>query len=701
MKNLEEKFKALCKEFDISPSKTLLEHLSIDDSCDGLLDFSSGDVTSEQAAVLGSLLSTSGDVKQLLLNDCLLSEDSLKALCLGLCLNTSVTQLELRGNNVRGPGTEHLATLLRKNRHLQTLTLEWNNLGLSPGSFKLFAEALRTNKSLKSLDLRSNQLDHQCAGHLARAVAGNRRLRHLDMRWNGIGVLGGRALVDALQANRTLVSCPVDGNALPPDLLHTIACRVRNNQELLESEEQKTAERSLLTAQIQDTERAGRREVEGVVRTLQTERASFSGLQADMNFQLGQLQEALDERKEAAERLASKLSAVEASLANTQAALTAAQQDKTELQEQVKTLQAELAAQKKANSEQLEHHKQVLERSRQEQEERSADQERRLTEERRGRLETERAAQEQRSRAEQLQQETLRLQATVGTLRDEIQAVSDREEQRRRAEAEAADELRRKEVAQVKEQAAVTCKNLQNQLRLGDEQRAALESQLQEASQRLYAASRETQDELAALRLRLKQQENDRCQALQAQIDHAHGQLSLVSQEKHELVTTNQRLQDKLRQAELENRSSKSEIECLMKELELKQREVQTAVARVRSDLQTELDRVEAEKTRHQQTEAALAETRTQLAQREEELERETRRRREEVRKLRDELKRRETEMIRHKQDELQRAAMLHSAFRNYFDASAPPRRRSGGARRESVAAAAEPTEEELPEDEL
>ena len=52
-----------------------------------------------------------------------------QALCLGLCLNTSVTQLELRGNNVRGPGTEHLATMLRKNRHIQTLTLEWNNLG--------------------------------------------------------------------------------------------------------------------------------------------------------------------------------------------------------------------------------------------------------------------------------------------------------------------------------------------------------------------------------------------------------------------------------------------------------------------------------------------------------------------------------------------------------------------------------------------
>ena len=35
---------------------------------------------------------------------------------------------------------------------------------------------------------------------------------------------------------------------------------------------------------------------------------------------------------------------------------------------------------------------------------------------------------------------------------------------------------------------------------------------------------------------------------------------------------------------------------------------MQAAVARVRSDLQAELDRVEAEKTKHQQTEAALAE---------------------------------------------------------------------------------------------
>ena len=40
-------------------------------------------------------------------------------------------------------------------------------------------------------------------------------------------------------------------------------------------------------------------------------------------------------------------------------------------------------------------------------------------------------------------------------------AAADREEQRRRAEAEAADELRRTELAQIREQAASSCKNMQ------------------------------------------------------------------------------------------------------------------------------------------------------------------------------------------------------------------------------------------------
>ncbi|XP_037081715.1 leucine-rich repeat-containing protein 45-like [Pollicipes pollicipes] len=163
--SFQEQFNLMCKEFNVEPASSITENLCISRT-DGRLDLSGSDVPTEQAAVLGNLLSTTADVTQLCLNDCLLSEDALKALCLGLCLNTSVELLELRGNNVRGPGTEHLATLLKKNGRLRALTLEWNNLGLSPPSFRVFADALRTNRGLTSLDLRSNQLDHQCAAYV-------------------------------------------------------------------------------------------------------------------------------------------------------------------------------------------------------------------------------------------------------------------------------------------------------------------------------------------------------------------------------------------------------------------------------------------------------------------------------------------------------------------------------------------------------
>ena len=51
------------------------------------------------------------------------------------------------------------------------------------------------------------------------------------------------------------------------------------------------------------------------------------------------------------------------------------------------------------------------------------------------------------------------------------------------------------------------------------------------------------------------------------------------------------------------------------------------------------------------------------------------------------------------RQDELQRAAMLHSAFRNYFNASSAAPRGSGAARRESAVDVADPPAEEYDDD--
>lgn len=44
----------------------------------------------------------------------------------------------------------------------------------------------------------------------------------LDLRWNNIGLIGGRALLNALDYNKTLVRLDLAGNNTPCDVLKSI-----------------------------------------------------------------------------------------------------------------------------------------------------------------------------------------------------------------------------------------------------------------------------------------------------------------------------------------------------------------------------------------------------------------------------------------------------------------------------------------------
>ena len=43
-----------------------------------------------------------------------------------------------------------------------------------------------------------------------------------DLRWNNVGLLGGRALLNALDYNKTLVKLELAGNTTPNDILRAI-----------------------------------------------------------------------------------------------------------------------------------------------------------------------------------------------------------------------------------------------------------------------------------------------------------------------------------------------------------------------------------------------------------------------------------------------------------------------------------------------
>ena len=82
--------------------------------------------------------------------------------------------------------------------------MEWNSLGVWEVSFATFCEGILSNSSLKSLDLRNNQIDHSGAKELSHAIRHNKFLHCLDLRWNVIGLVGGRSLLNAMQHNQSL-----------------------------------------------------------------------------------------------------------------------------------------------------------------------------------------------------------------------------------------------------------------------------------------------------------------------------------------------------------------------------------------------------------------------------------------------------------------------------------------------------------------
>ena len=71
------------------------------------------------------------------------------ALAAVLEANTTLTNLDLQGNNIGPAGAESLATALKTNRTLTNLDLFGNNIG--PTGAESLATALKTNTTLKQL----------------------------------------------------------------------------------------------------------------------------------------------------------------------------------------------------------------------------------------------------------------------------------------------------------------------------------------------------------------------------------------------------------------------------------------------------------------------------------------------------------------------------------------------------------------------
>ncbi|XP_071672767.1 leucine-rich repeat-containing protein 45 isoform X5 [Patagioenas fasciata] len=279
-----------------APQEPVLRRLRELGGARGRLDLAAQGLSLETCGALARLLPGAAPVTELALGDCGLSEEGAKLLLHGLCSNTTVKSLDLKGNNLRTVGAEALGKLLRQNKSIRSLILEWNSLGVWEEGFSFFCQGLGANNSLQRLDLRNNQINHQGAGELAMALKHNSSLQELDLRWNNIGLLGGRALLNCLHSNKTLKRLELAGNNVPSDILKAVEQAMDHNQErqtLLSETQNRTY---MLSKEVLSLKDEKTRQFLDLMDTIDKQREEIARSGRMSAAQVSQLQEALDEQ---------------------------------------------------------------------------------------------------------------------------------------------------------------------------------------------------------------------------------------------------------------------------------------------------------------------------------------------------------------------------------------------------------------------
>ncbi|XP_030894797.1 leucine-rich repeat-containing protein 45 isoform X5 [Leptonychotes weddellii] len=313
MEEFRHSYSRLCKESGAEPQETVLQQLQ--ELPRGRLDLATHSLTVDTCRALGKLLQKEALLTELILSDCMLSEEGATLLLQGLCAHTVVRFLDLKGNNLQAAGAEALGQLLRQNKSIQSLTLEWNNLGTWEDAFATFCGALAGNGTLQQLDLRNNQISHKGAEELALALTCNASLQQLDLRWNSIGLLGGRALVNSLPRNRTLWRLELAGNNVPGDILRAVEQAMDHNQERQTTSRENQARTHVLSKEVKHLREEKSRQFLDLMETIDKQRKEMARSSRASAACVGQLQEALNERHSIINALKAKLQMAEAALA--------------------------------------------------------------------------------------------------------------------------------------------------------------------------------------------------------------------------------------------------------------------------------------------------------------------------------------------------------------------------------------------------
>ena len=170
--------------FQILPPDEILEKIKTNDPKYTVLDGSCRQMQGSRIEMIAQQCKGNTSITEIDLRGNGFDSDGLYALVQALKTMPSVKKLNLRGNTCRNEGVEALADYLKTNKTVTDLNLGENNLG-SPGAIAI-ADALKVNSTITSLDLSLNYIDDEGGKALAEALDANRTLKYLAVSGNEI-----------------------------------------------------------------------------------------------------------------------------------------------------------------------------------------------------------------------------------------------------------------------------------------------------------------------------------------------------------------------------------------------------------------------------------------------------------------------------------------------------------------------------------
>lgn len=661
MEELQRAYSRLCKESGAEPQEAVLQRLH--GLLRGRLDLATQSLTLDTCRALGKLLQKEALLTELVLSDCMLSDEGATLLLQGLCVNTVVRFLDLKGNNLCAAGAEALGKLLRQNKSIQSLTLEWNSLGPWEDAFATFCGALAANSTLRQLDLRNNQISHKGAEELALALRSNASLQQLDLRWNHIGLLGGRALANCLPSNRTLWRLELAGNSIPSDVLRAVEQAMDRNQDRQASVRESQARAHILSKEVQHLREEKSKQFLDLMETIDRQRQEMAKSSTASAARVGRLQEALSERH-------SVISALKAKLQMAEAALALSEQKARDLGERLATAEQEQRslAQRQAKEHRLEL-QEAADRESKLLRDLSAAQEKNL----RLRNQVDELERKVKSQQEQLFLSRQELTTTSAELKMRAAQAEERlelEKTRSRQNLEDAEHLRFKEVEHMTRHLEESEKAMQDRVQRLEAVRLSLEEELSQVKAAALSERGRAEEELLKAKSQVRLEEQQR-------LAHVEEKLRLLAQARDEAQSAC--LQQKQMVADAQARASqlglqveglRRRLEELQQELSNKDQEKAAEVTRVRLELQEQNGRLQAELTAQEALKEKAAALERQLKviasdHREALLDRES-----ENASLREKLRLKEAEIARIREEEAQRASFLQNAVLAYVQGS-------------------------------